>query len=94
MIFRKANDGRRTGMKKKLAILVATAATMAVAGPATADDLDGDELSFRGYPVYGAVVDDVDHENVRESSSLDGMCIAEDAALDDLVAEYEVTCYY
>jgi hypothetical protein len=62
MVFtRRQTTGRRTGMKKKLAILAATAAmTMAVAGPASADDfdLDRDELFFRGYPVYGSVVDD------------------------------------
>ena len=85
-------------MKKKLAILAATAAmTMALAaGPASADDfdLDGDELLFRGYPVYGSVVDDVDHENVREGSYLDGECVADDVDFDGSVAEWEITCYY
>ncbi len=85
-------------MKKKVAILAAMAAmtTAALAaGPASADDRDlDDELLFRGYPIYGSVVDDVDYENVRERSGLDGECFADDVDLDALVAEWEVTCYY
>ncbi len=84
-------------MKKKLAILAATAAmTVAlVAGPASADDRDlDDELFFHGYPIYGNVVDDVDYENVSESSHLDGECFADDVDFDDLATDWEVTCYY
>jgi hypothetical protein len=96
MVFtRRQTNGRRIGMKKKLAILAATAAmTMAVAGPASADDfdLDRDELFFRGYPVYGSVVDDVDYKNVREGSRLDGECVADDVGFDGFVAEWEITC--
>ena len=83
-------------MKKKLAILAATAATvaaMATAGPASAHDRDEDGPFYRGYPIYG-IVDDVDYENVREGSHLDGECFADDVDLDGLVAEWEVTCYY
>ncbi len=83
--------------KKKFAILAAMAAmTMAlVSGPASADDRDlDDELSFRGYPIYGNVVDDLEYENVGERSRLDGECFVEDVDLDGLVAEWEITCYY
>jgi hypothetical protein len=81
-------------MKKKLAKLAAMTTALA-AGPASADhrDLD-DELFFRGYPIYGSVVDDVDHENLRERSRLDGECFADEVDFDDLVAEWEVTCCY
>ncbi len=84
-------------MKKKLAILAATAAmTMALtAGPASAGhrDLD-DELFFHGYPICGNVVDDVDYENVSESSHLDGECFADDVDFDGLVTKWELTCYH
>ena len=83
--------------KKKFAILAATAAmTMAlVTGPASADDRDlDDELSFRGYPIYGNVVDDLEYENVSERSRLDGECFVDDPGFDDLLTEWEVTCYY
>ena len=84
-------------MKKKLAILAATAAmAMAlVTGPASAEDRDlDDELLFRGYPIYGNVVDDLEYDNVSERSRLDGECFADDVDFDDLVTEREVTCYY
>jgi len=84
-------------MKKKLAILAATAAmAMAlVTGPASAEDRDlDDELLFRGYPIYGNVVDDLEYDNVSERSGLDGECFADDLDLDGLVTEREVTCYY
>ena len=84
-------------MKKKLAILAATAAmAMAlVTGPASAEDRDlDDQLLFRGYPIYGNVVDDLEYDNVSEHSRLDGECFADDVDLDGLVTEREVTCYY
>lgn len=83
-------------MKKKLAILAATAAitaAMAVAGPASADDRDRDDLLFFGYPFY-SVVDDVDYENVRERNDRDGECRVEDVDFDGFIAEYEIVCYY
>lgn len=80
-------------MKRKLAaMVVAVIAMAAVAGPATADDFDGEELLFFGYPAY-SVVDDVDFENVRERSPRDGECFVEDLDLDGFVAEYELMCY-
>jgi hypothetical protein len=84
-------------MKKKLAILAATAAMamVLVTGPASAEDHDlDDELLFRGYPIYGNVVDDLEYDNVSEHSGLDGECFADDVDLDGLVTEREVTCYY
>lgn len=78
-------------MKKKLAVL---AATMAVAGPASADDLDEDAVFLFGYPGYYSVVDDVDYKNVRERNDKDGECRVNDVDLDGFIAEYEVTCYY
>ena len=81
-------------MKKKLAAMVVTAMAMAavVAGPASADDFDGDGLLFFGYPTF-SVVDDVDYVNVRERSHRDGDCFVEDIDLDGFIAEYELTCY-
>ena len=84
-------------MKKKLAAMVI--ATMAIAtvaaGPASADeiDLDGDDLFF-GYPVFGAVIEEVDYENVRERNPRDGECFVEDVDLDGFIAEYELSCFY
>src|SRR3712207_7405919 len=43
-----------------------------VTGPASAEDRDlDDELLFRGYPIYGNVVDDLEYDNVSESGGLD-----------------------
>jgi hypothetical protein len=81
-------------MKRKLAAMVVTAMAMAAvaAGPASADDFDGDDLLFFGYPTY-SVVDDVDYENVRERNPRDGECFVEDVDLDGFIAEYEIVCY-
>ena len=82
-------------MTKKLAAMVMTAMAFAAvaAGPASADDLDGDDLFF-GYPVFGAVVDEIDYENVRERNTKDGECFVEDVDLDGFIAEYELSCFY
>jgi opacity protein-like surface antigen len=82
-------------MKKKLAAVVTAAMAMAAvaAGPASADEIDGDELLFLGYPAY-SVMDDVDYENVRERNHKDGDCLADDVDRDGLVAAYELTCFY
>jgi hypothetical protein len=79
-------------MRKKLMILVAMLAMMlVVAGPASAEDLDGDELLF-GFPAF-SVIDDVDVDNVRERNPLDGECVVGDIDLHGFIAEYEITCY-
>jgi hypothetical protein len=63
-----------------------------VAGPASADDIDlDDESYFLGYP---SIIDDVEYEDVRESSDKDGECYVEDVDLDGYIAEYEIICYY
>lgn len=75
---------------KKLAILAA----MAAAGPASANELDGDDTFF-GYPGYFySVVDEVEYENVRERNDRDGECFVEDIDLDGFITEYELICYY
>jgi hypothetical protein len=71
-------------MKRKLAAVAA--------GPAAADDFDGDDLLFFGYPAYN-VVDDVEFQNVRERNPRDGECFVDDVDLDGFVAEYELVCY-
>ena len=82
-------------MKKKLAAMAAAAMAVAMlaAGPASADDLDRDEMIFFGYPGYYSVVEDIDYENVREKNPRDGECFVEDLDFDGIVAEYEITCY-
>ena len=82
-------------MKKKLVAVVIAAMAMAAvaAGPASVDEIDGDELLFLGYPAY-SVIDDVDYENVRERNHKDGDCLVDDVDRDGLVAEYELTCFY
>ncbi len=83
-------------MKKKLAILAATAATaamMVAAGPASADRLDRDDVLFFGYPGY-SVVDDVNYKNVRERNWRDGRCFVDDVDRDDFIVEYDYDCYY
>ena len=82
-------------MKKKLVAVVIAAMAMAAvaAGPASVDEIDGDELLFLGYPAY-SVIDDVDYENVRERNHKDGDCLVDDVDRNGLVAEYGLTCFY
>jgi hypothetical protein len=82
-------------MKKKLAATVMAAMTMAAvaAGPASADDFDGDELLLFGYSDY-SMIENIDYENVRERNDRDGECRVDDLDFDGFIAEYELTCYY
>jgi hypothetical protein len=86
-------------MKKKLTVLATTAAMapmIAVAGPASANHLDKDEVGrFFDYPSYHYdVVDDVYYVNVRERSPSGGECFVDDVDLDGYAAEYDYTCYH
>lgn len=81
-------------MKRKLAAMAvaAMAMTAVAAGPASADDFDGEDLFFFGSPNH-SVIDDVDYENVRERNPRDGECFVEDVDLDGFIAEYDLVCY-
>jgi hypothetical protein len=79
-----------------LATTAAMALMIAVAGPASANHLDRDEVGrFFGYPSYHYnVVDDVYYVNVREKSPRGGVYFVNDVDLDGYTAEYDYTCYY
>ena len=73
-------------MKKLMVMATMLAMMLVMAVPAWADDLDfGDDDLVFGFPGIN-VVDDVEFENVRERTSKDWECFADDVDLDGFVA--------